>query len=113
MTQHTPGPWRIGEYRTGISDSWREGESLYERSIYSADQIKIAVCDQWIGDKESAEAKANAALIAAAPELLAALERMTGEFLMQIQFSVEGGNAEKFHACLAQARAAIRAAKGE
>ena len=46
-------------------------------------------------------------------ELLAALERMTGEFLMHIQFSVEGGNADTFHACLSQARAAIAKAKGE
>ena len=53
-----------------------------------------------------------ATLRAQRDELLAALERMSGEFLAQICFSVEGGNSAKFHACLNQARAAIAKAKG-
>jgi len=116
---HTPGPWSIGEYRTGISDSWREGESLYERAIYSADQTKLAVCEQWIGDKESAEAEANAALIAAAPQLLAALEATIKPLVRLGDFigNEDNGGASglgHFDRCaiILQARAAIAQAKG-
>ncbi len=43
------------------------------------------------------------------PVLVAALERMTGEFLSVIQFT-PGANADTFHACLTQARAALKLA---
>jgi hypothetical protein len=49
---------------------------------------------------------------AAAPELLAALARMRGEFLSHICFNVNGGNADVFHICLEQALAAIAKAGG-
>ena len=64
ITQHTPGPWRAGSIRGDLVDC-----------IYSADSIRVATIETWIGPKESAESEANARLIAAAPDLLAALQR--------------------------------------
>lgn len=63
-TQHTPGPWEIdGEY------------------VQQAGQASVAVCDVMVmdegGDKgwyRGSVTQANARLIAAAPELLGALE---------------------------------------
>ena len=42
--QHTLGPWRIGESPTGEPHPWIEGATDYERAIFGADAIKIAVC---------------------------------------------------------------------
>lgn len=80
-TEHTPGPWRIGEKPTGEAHPWIVGERDMERAIFGADSIKLAVCEQWYGEPESAEAEANARLIASAPELLAALEALRGDLL--------------------------------
>lgn len=75
----TPLPFRIGEYiAPDLTDAWAEGDKrLYERALYGADQVKVAVLEQWVGDKEAAEAEQNAAYIAHAcnayPRLVAAL----------------------------------------
>ncbi len=67
MTKHTPGPYRIGAHPS------EEGPSYpYEVCIYSADSIRLATMENWEGERESAEAEANANLFAAAPDLLAA-----------------------------------------
>ena len=76
MTQHTPGPWQLGEFdetggydcMTGSYAVTRDGRELAE-----VDQTHYgqANCD-W--DYRSDEAEANARLIAAAPELLEALQ---------------------------------------
>ena len=63
---HTPGDWHVSELRTGETEAWSDAPA-YERSIYAADGTKLAVCEQWIGQSEAAEAEANARLIALAP----------------------------------------------
>ena len=62
MTQHTPGPWEV---RTGefIKDS--EGKA-------------IAYCQSSNGTRNVDEVHANARLIAAAPDLLKALDKTAG-----------------------------------
>ncbi len=66
---HTPGPWQIGESMP---------DTQYERlSIYGpVDEIgsKIAVLERPRGSRTNATVQANARLIAAAPDLLAALQ---------------------------------------
>ena len=57
ITKHTPGPWK----RLGASD------------ILGADGVVTASAKGWL-DRKHPECHANAALIAAAPELLGALE---------------------------------------
>ena len=65
MAEHTPGPWRIGE-----SWMYRNQEFPYY-SILHGDPPQ-ALTDGVLGSPE--ERRPNARLIAAAPELLAALE---------------------------------------
>lgn len=66
QTKHTPGPWHIGvrTYHAG-------------RDVYGPKGEPVAVADQDITLPE--ESAANARLIAAAPELLAALVALVGE----------------------------------
>ena len=92
MNKHTPGPWKITHsevsgYRVSDSTGWG-----------------VAVVLKDVNDE------ANAHLIAAAPAMLEALERLRGWVVAE---------AEQFGAVLPdddimeQATAAIRAAKGE
>ena len=92
MKQHTPGPWRIVEFAdSGIFVSPPD------------DNISV-ICDivtrsQELGnDDPSDEDRANAALIAAAPELLEALRRI---FKMSLDVTIKD-----------IARAAIEKAEG-
>lgn len=61
---HTPGPWKAG--RHNIGDGWR----VFVKHHADADQHD-AICDLETWQSEKAT-KANATLIAAAPELLIA-----------------------------------------
>ena len=61
MLEHTPGPWRV------------EGDHLSQKDIVSIDEFVVA---QTVGGLEDGEEDANARLIAAAPDLLAAAENL-------------------------------------
>ena len=65
MSKHTPGPWRVGEYKY-------KGIEISRDYSYP---VRIAIVESWAADPKAAqqEAQANARLIAAAPELLEAL----------------------------------------
>ena len=97
--KHTPGPWQ-------------QGDANGERNIYAADQTVICRMEVWRGS-DADEADANAALIASAPELLAALSRLVREA------GYESGEAEPTihdlsasRAAFDEARAAISKATG-
>lgn len=102
MTKHTPGPWVV-----------HEGDEIDIRSANPADlaQAPIYYCiAENIGGHvhgenfdDYSEVEANARLIAAAPELLEALESFPG-FLC----GTESGDA-----WIEQMRAAIAKARGE
>ena len=94
MSKHTPAPW-IMEFRPG---HW---ERRWEISAF--DGSCICVGDDWETSFRS-EGDANARLIAAAPELLEALEGMVSEF--------DGCYADGEPAMI-KARAAIAKARGE
>ena len=70
MNKHTPGPWLVGEHRIGLDgdadeiDVVSKGDSRGDHSICTVDEA-------WEGCIE-----ANARLIAAAPDMLAELERL-------------------------------------
>ena len=70
---HTPGPWsrKFGNYvYAGTHEQAVRGEAP-----------RVAVCDPLNGTREELDrAFANAALIAAAPELLASLKAITDHF---------------------------------
>jgi hypothetical protein len=94
----TPGPWKIGQ-----------SEAPHE--VYGSNSM-VARCYGHSGDNKHfwEIAQANACLIAAAPELLGALEYC--ELVMTLATTCCGGIAEEVSA-IQKARAAIMKAKGE
>jgi len=86
--QHTPGPWAVSPYMNITS---RNGT--------------VAKTEQMPGNDE-AERKANAHLIAAAPDLLSALREMMSVFQDHEQYDEESAEVVSI------ARAAIAKAEG-
>jgi hypothetical protein len=60
MKTHTPGPWHLVSHRP---------------NLVKVETARVVVCDSFGGLSD--ETLANARLIASAPDLLAALERLT------------------------------------
>lgn len=75
--KHTPGPWA---YSGSVRDV--DGDKLFCGSVYPVDDTiyRGNICGlqsaDYIGGINIQEAEANASLIAAAPDLLAALQRV-------------------------------------
>jgi len=119
MSKHTEGPWRWYsdhqyrlvveteyelEYKRGVWNSERNG---YQGTRPVKNRLSIAVVDyasQKAFTVQRAEAVANANLIAAAPELLEALDGL--------MFWLNSGAAPSINA-IENARQAIAKAKGE
>lgn len=99
-TKHTPGPWEAIDSKHGLLVRTESpSKTKYGASRYAA----IGGFES--GDKDQyEEAKANARLIAAAPELFEALKWM-------IQRADEGGYPDG--RCLKEARLAIAKATGQ
>lgn len=99
MNKHTPGPWRV-EIEDGIPVIWAHPNS-YDIAIVAVDWEPVR--HQGPEDIDNGTKAANARLIAAAPDLLAALEMLLNET-----------NAGTWDCLPAdKARAAIAKAKGE
>ena len=106
MSKHTPGPWEV------VNNPPNEDGST-ATSIYGSDQYVADVYCGYAGSKNmpNAEAAANARLIAAAPELLEALDGM-----IQVYGGDRDWNGPKHSTeleLIAMARAAIAKATGE
>lgn len=106
MSKHTKGPWKagrpdMGTYVGGVLSKW----------IYSADDQYVAVASGKIKGSWD-EVMANAHLIAAAPEMLEALEEIISIIkIIDLQESL--GIAKKAWAELQSCEAAIKKAKGD
>ena len=100
MTQFkgTPGPWRVSEKRGDLIDIRHENN---EPGAMSLNLAQVVARQSWLR-----EAEANARLIAAAPELLEALQRC--EVVLSV-IPLEVCDVED----LLHARAAIAKATGE
>ena len=72
--KHTPGPWRIG---TAPPNG--------EQTIGTIRGMMVAVATTGVGMEE--ETLANASLIAAAPEMLEALQSLVNQFLQRGVFT--------------------------
>jgi hypothetical protein len=98
-TQHTPGPWHVGEGRASII-------------VYASDGYAIANAATYHPKERDLEA--NARLIAAAPELLEAA-RSVAAYFSHPKFVEACDNAEMIAPgkSLALTLAAIAKAKGE
>ena len=99
MTEHTPGPWRAfrGDRLTAHADDW------------CASAGPTMICSG-IGFND--EAEANARLIAAAPDLLAALEEALSELETIDMNLLEGRDTYVSDTRMERIRAAITAARG-
>ena len=100
MSDYTKGPWKYGAELSSRTGEWLISFDAGNRGR----GIGIAETRPGSGQEE-----ANARLIAAAPELLEALEWVLGEY--QVIFTDETGKTE--NEAIAFARAAIAKAKGE
>jgi hypothetical protein len=87
-TKHTPGPWR-----------YQENSDAYTHIVRAGTDDYICGC----GQGSDGTCEANARLIAAAPELLEALE----------EFVASRGASTDFARAYVKAEAVIRKAKGE
>lgn len=99
--QHTPGPWKAEsakDYASGRHDDKRW-------TVHANGMPLIAIVDQYRG-----QAQANARLIASAPELLAALERVAED--LEYFASEVPPSKDECGAMAKAARAAIAKAKG-
>jgi len=102
MSKHTQGPWKV--VSIGLTDAVTCGDVGIETR---SGQIGIEFEGRlWV---EREECEANACLIAAAPELLEALERMLEAFPPPKMARGEGFAGNLAHAT---ARTAIAKAKG-
>lgn len=98
-TKHTPGPWKVLREKQVDDDCKHEGEIVVD---VVADVHRHLICYTPISGNKDAHANAN--LIAAAPELLEALERMVRTFVDLRADTDWSGHGED---ALNEARAAI------
>ncbi len=83
MSSFTAGPWRVEEIPYSDKRNYREG---YELSV-ETDGTHIAAIE------DCPKMRANAALIAAAPDLLAALEEIVARNEIQHWFNLDQARA--------------------
>ena len=106
MTKHTPGPWHIN---TAGSASRGEPFKITEIYVYAPDtQDDTAICADVIDPVTQEPSEANARLIAAAPDLLEALQAAVECGMVPISSVSEGGASR--HSRQVQAADMIRAA---
>ena len=98
MADHTPGPWELKAESEHLGGRVRKLQVLASHGLAGNREL---FCRFGPDDTD----KANARLIAAAPELLAALEDL-------VQCSPDDIDSWGFNDALAKARAAIAKAKG-
>jgi hypothetical protein len=105
--QHTKGPWKVEPYKFSKRGSWVS----HPASVQAAD-------GHWIANNISVHdfqgsAMANARLIAASPDLLAALQAVLKECAFVHKHWGEDDNTKAANAAETAARAAIARATGE
>lgn len=114
-TKHTPGPWEYG--RMLISPKAKDRRCGFVVNGPDDDpeslELPTRICDLRVpaGMSGFQEGEANARLIAAAPELLAALLRLAAQAEMTSDFDEAIGGT--LHSAVKQARAAIAKATAQ
>jgi hypothetical protein len=106
MTAHTPEPWRV------LADEQIMGRPISGRWAVEADGAYICLDPEW-DDECHAESLANARLIAAAPDLLEALQSMVYEFGKRRHDSDELIVGDTQNPFVRQAQEVIAKARGE
>jgi len=100
MSAHTPGPWHVGDRSIAKIDGFR----LHRFPVSGAGQ---AIASVWDGSADRdiglSNGDANAALIAAAPDLLEALHEMTREYRFELSDTHQQVAWQKARAAIAKA----------
>jgi hypothetical protein len=128
MKQHTPGPWTVGN----IKQSNRPDANFPIEAFYDADgerfRATVAEIPTWsfdgVTDANREEHIANAALIASAPEMLAALSAIVSDYRalqgsqgasssLGAEFTAGEWLGSRLGGHIARAESAISKAKGE
>ncbi len=106
MASFTPGPWEV--------ESWRSGFAA-NVAIVGSDRSSGGTCTVcWIGaNRTSGENEANARLIAAAPDLLAACEALVSWIATKPSDLIWEQEKESEQPAFDQAVGAIRKARGQ
>jgi hypothetical protein len=104
MMTHTPGPWHIGEKR-------RDEIDIKHANKDTPGAISLVLAKAIARQSWTDEGEANARLIAAAPDLLAALEQLIE--LCAVGDVDESTEALGWGATILSAKAAIARAKGQ
>lgn len=105
--KHTPAPWTGDEH--GITSKSMPDVFFGDNKQYSRSYI---VCQPWLySDPQGEELKANARLIAAAPDLLESVQALL-TVIDEMKSDVPGQDCE-WNDCVALARTAIAKATGE
>jgi hypothetical protein len=109
--QHTPGPWGVRD----TPNMNREG--FHWREIFQEDAPAITLAEVFMDDEEisNGEARANARLIAAAPDLLNELEASAKMLrtLVEVAEDIRLEGAPIIRERLVSVEAAIARARGE
>jgi hypothetical protein len=115
VKKHTPGPWKL-EYDDGDNAgvfTLRMGTAIKNRGMYKPNHLIEIYEGTWPEYVDFPETEANARLIAAAPELLEALEQGADLTLRLLTMVTHGKPSEEdAKAWLNFAGAVIRKAKG-
>lgn len=107
MNKHTPGEWKVDvSFPHIIHAGFRDNGSFIER-VMVCNVVRTPGSPEWGISKDNQ--LANARLIAAAPELLAALESLY-ETIRNYEIDMD---TYPHHNMMEEARAAIAKAKGE
>ncbi len=112
MSGHTPGPWLIGEQNghCGVSIDETSEDGARVATVYLGIVTSAARWgEEHFAFPENAEAMANARLIAAAPDMLAALQTFVDLFGREDAYQGDPAGL----ACVRSARAAIAKATGK
>lgn len=116
MSAHTPGPWILATVRTSVGSCHKigpfpNGDRAKTFACVYADGHRIGIDD---ANPASAELRANARLVAAAPELLEACQAMIEWDAREQDYAVDfNARMELCRIAFDKARAAIAKATGE
>jgi len=99
MIRHTPRPWRVGAYDI----------KAVAFDIHASARSKFDICLIVVAGRTKKEALANACLVAAAPDMLAALEGL----LRTNNSNLLGGDEEGHRLAVEAAYTAIAFATGK
>jgi hypothetical protein len=110
MTTFTPGPWKIA-YSDGSGPEYITASNQSIATLRWGCSCCKDTPDSF--DDMSEEEQANARLIAAAPELLQALESLYEHCAMVHKHWGEGSNQRQADEAIKAAQAAIKKARGE